>query len=355
MRLTVVPGRLLDGPTLAAWERILVERHDLASPYFRPEFTMAVASVRDDVFAIVARQDEDIVAIFPYQRRALGYGQPVAGPLSDYHDAIACREFRCDPVVLLRAAGLVCWDFDHLLRGGVFEPYVLTPRRSPVIDLSAGWDAYRVAQHATTDQLDDIARQARRLAREAGPLTVRLATTDAAVLDTLIAWKSKQYDRTGFENVFRPAWTRALLERLLAIDTPAFGGTLSALYAGGDLVAAHMGMRSHTIWHYWFPAYDARFARYSPGLILLAAMLQAAPAAGLHRIDLGKGEALYKRRLMNAEVPIAEGRVELPSITTRLRRLRRHAEDRVSQTPLAALLRQPGRLVKRLERRLRFA
>jgi CelD/BcsL family acetyltransferase involved in cellulose biosynthesis len=155
--------------------------------------------------------------------------------------------------------------------------------------------------------------------------------------------------------VFRPAWTRALLERLLSIDTPRFAGTLSALYAHGELVAVHMGMRSRTVWHYWFPAYDPGFARYSPGLILLAAMLQAAPAAGLRRVDLGKGEALYKRRLMNAEVPIAEGRVELPSVTTRLRRLRRDAEDLVSHGPLAALLRRPGRLVKRLERRLRFA
>jgi CelD/BcsL family acetyltransferase involved in cellulose biosynthesis len=81
------------------------------------------------------------------------------------------------------------------------------------------------------------------------------------------------------------------------------------------LVAAHFGIRSRRIWHWWFPAYDREFARYSPGLILLVEMMRAAEGLGLERIDLGRGEALYKRRLMTGAATVYSGCVETgPSV-----------------------------------------
>src|SRR5262249_19546337 len=79
------------------------------------------------------------------------------------------------------------------------------------------------------------------------------------------------------------------------------------------LVAGHMGMRSQSIWHYWFPAYDPRTAKYSTGLILLLKMAEHAPQIGIRIIDLGGGMGLYKARLMNASTLLASGRLELPS------------------------------------------
>ena len=125
---------------------------------------------------------------------------------------------------------------------------------------------------------------------------------------------------------------------------------LSALYVGDRLAAAHMGMRSASVWHYWFPAYDPELSKYSPGLILLLRMAQAAPSLGLRVIDLGKGSTLYKDRLMSGEVPLAEGRVELPSLATAVRRLRRGTEAWVRRSPLVGVARGPGRLLKRAER-----
>ena len=66
-------------------------------------------------------------------------------------------------------------------------------------------------------------------------------------------------------------------------------------------------MRSRTAWHYWLPTYDRDFAKYSPGLILLLEMAAQAQALGIQTIDLGKGNALYKQRLMNGAVPLLEG------------------------------------------------
>ncbi len=98
---------------------------------------------------------------------------------------------------------------------------------------------------------------------------------------------------------------------------------LSLLYAGDQLVAGHLGMRSKRIWHYWFPAYDRRYAKYSPGLLLLLKMAQAAEDLGLEAIDIGTGLSLYKRRLMNASTAVAEGSVERPSCVKALRGARR--------------------------------
>jgi CelD/BcsL family acetyltransferase involved in cellulose biosynthesis len=48
-------------------------------------------------------------------------------------------------------------------------------------------------------------------------------------------------------------------------------------------------MRSKTLWHYWFTAYDPAFAKYSPGTILLLQMAERASELGISAIDMGRG------------------------------------------------------------------
>ena len=80
-----------------------------------------------------------------------------------------------------------------------------------------------------------------------------------------------------------------------------------------ELIAAHMGMRSHSIWHYWFPAYNPRFSKYSPGLILLLKMAESAASLGLSRIDLGRGDEQYKSRLASGVITVSRGSVHTHS------------------------------------------
>jgi hypothetical protein len=76
-------------------------------------------------------------------------------------------------------------------------------------------------------------------------------------------------------------------------------------------------------------------------------MAAAVFALGIGKIDLGKGDARYKRGLMTGAAPLREGFVELPSLAATVRRLRRLAEGRAEwQLPLRAL--------RRLERARRF-
>jgi CelD/BcsL family acetyltransferase involved in cellulose biosynthesis len=328
----------LDAGLVAAWRSIQEREPRFESPYFCPEFTRAVGAVRDDVRVVVIENDGRPAGFFPHQRAAWGRGSPVGGALSDYHGVIAAPAAEWSVVELMRAARLSVWSFDHLVdTTGRFAPYVTaSAAASPQIDL-AGFEPP-----------PDFARKARKLAREVGELAFSLHDPGSGALGRLFEWKSEQYRRTGLADAFGVRWTRALLRRLMITETPSFAGACSVLRAGDEIVAVHAGMRSRGVLHWWFPTYHARYAAYSPGILLLLHIAAAAAAAlGIDKIDLGKGDARYKRSLMTGATPLREGSVELPSLAAAARRLRRLAESRAAwQLPLRAL--------RRLERARRF-
>ena len=114
-------------------------------------------------------------------------------------------------------------------------------------------------------------------------------------------------------------------------------------------------MRHGALLHYWFPAYDAEFAKFSVGSILLLRIAEAAAAHGVDLVDLGKGTDPYKERLMNRSVKLQEGCVELPSVAALGRTMRRFAEKSAAENRAAAsLLQLPLRALRRLERHRRF-
>jgi CelD/BcsL family acetyltransferase involved in cellulose biosynthesis len=327
----------LDAGLLAAWRSILEREPRFESPYFCPEFTRAVGAVRDDVRVVVIENDGRPVGVFPHQRAAWGRGSPVGGPLSDYHGVIAAPAAEWSVVELMHAARLSVWSFDHLVdTTGRFAPYVTaSAAASPQIDL-AGFEPP-----------PDFARKARKLAREAGELAFSLHEPGSGALERMFEWKSEQYRRTGLADAFGVRWTGELIRKVMSVQSAGFAGTCSVLRAGDEIVAVHAGMRSRGVLHWWFPAYSPGYAAYSPGILLLLRIAEAAAALGIGKIDLGKGDARYKRSLMTGAAPLREGCVELPSLAAAARRLRRLAETRAEwQLPLRAL--------RRLERARRF-
>ena len=325
LSISLVPGRNLSVDQAALWRQLQEANPQLDSPCFAPEFTQAVAAVRQDVEVALLRRDGEVVAFFPFQRKGASRAVPVGGIISDYQGLICCRDFTCNPRQLLKACNLVSWKFDRLLCAQqIFAAYYKKCALSARIDLSQGYCNY-VAQRraAGTHQVKQCEYMMRRLARDLGPLRFVPHCSDPKLLAQVLAWKSEQYRRTGWSDLFATHWGRGLVERIHLTQTPGFAGVLSLLYAGRRLVAGHLGMRSHTVWHYWFPAYDRRFGRYSPGLILLLKMAQFAQQFGLGCIDIGTGLTLYKKRLMNASVSVAEGDLEQPSCRGLLRLVRR--------------------------------
>ena len=97
---------------------------DLASPYFHPEFTKIISSVRHDVEVAIIESEGKIVALFPFQRGCGTIGRPVGDVISDYQGIICARDFRFAPSDLLGHCRLITWDFDHLITSqSSFAPF----------------------------------------------------------------------------------------------------------------------------------------------------------------------------------------------------------------------------------------
>jgi CelD/BcsL family acetyltransferase involved in cellulose biosynthesis len=327
-RVKLIPGEAIDSALLQCWRSLQQSNPNLQNPCFAPEFTQAVAAVRNDVEVGIIEDRGEIVAIFPFQRKAGSRGIPVGGIVSDYQGLICRSNFCCDPKELLKACGLISWDFDRLpATQQSFKPFHKLCEPSALIDLSQGYGAYVTERRAAgSEQIKKCANLMRRLELEIGPIGFVPHSPDPAALAKVLAWKSQQYRRTGWRDLFALKWGRSLVEQIQATQSENFAGMLSLLYAGNNLVAGHLGMRSRSVWHYWFPAYNPQFAKYSPGLLLLLKMAEHAPQIGLRTIDLGTGLTLYKRRLMNASISVAEGSVERPSWLSFLRRAGRKAK-----------------------------
>jgi len=307
------------------WRDLQSGNPELSNPCFAPEFIQAVAAVRKDVEVAILHQAGSIVGFFPFQRKGARRALPAGGIVSDYHGLICRPDLKCDPRQILKACNLVTWDFDRLVASQkAFVPFHRLLEPSAQIDLSEGYEGYAAERRrAGTHQVRYCEYMLRRMEREAGPVRFIAHSDDPERLAQVLAWKSEQYRRSGWDDLFSTAWGRGMIERIHAIQKPQFAGMLSLLFAGPHLVAGHMGMRSETVWHYWFPAYDRKFSKYSPGLALLLKMAQEAQGLGLRCIDIGTGLSLYKKRLMNASIDVAEGSVERPSLLRSFRCARR--------------------------------
>lgn len=292
-----------------AWHALQSSSEAFSNPYFSPQFTRFTGEVRDDVRLVVIENGGRPVAFFPYQRSALGFGRPVGGSLSDYHGVVALPESEWSVLDLLCAAGLLTWKFDHLVDPcGKFQPYIEALGSSPQIDLRADMEAR--SRGNASHLIRQTQSLARSLARQQGEVLFTLHDPQPDAWECLFRWKGAQYRRTGMTDPFGFQWTRELLRRIAEVDSPDFAGVISSLRVGGRVAAVHMGMRSRHVLHYWFPTYDPAYARYSVGTMLLFRIAQAVAARGLRTIDLGKGDAPYKRRVMTGSAALAEGSAE---------------------------------------------
>src|SRR5262245_21521753 len=296
MKVSIIQPSDLDSSLAATWRVLQNSNSELANPCFSPEFTRLTARGRDQDLVGIVEEGGLPRAFFPFRRQFHGIGGPLGGILSDFQGIICGPDFLCDPKLLLRGCGLQIWDFDRLIAGQqIFGPFHAKYDSAPVISLAMGYESYvQERRHAGTEQIKKCGNLLRRLELEVGPVSFVAQSRDQQALWKVLGWKSQQYVRSGWDDLFAHSWARDLVERVFEMASENFVGTFSALYAGERLVAGHFGFRSKTVWHYWFPAYDPELARYSTGLLLLLKMAEHAPKIGIHRIDMGKGLSLYK-------------------------------------------------------------
>jgi CelD/BcsL family acetyltransferase involved in cellulose biosynthesis len=347
---TVVHPSALTAAELARWCELQQEQPALGSPFLSPGFTQAVAALQPRARVAVLRDGSDVVGFFPFERRGFRYGVPIAAGLTDCQGLVHAPGWTWDPQELLAACRLDVWEFDRLVAGQrPFAGYERLREPSPVIELGDGAPAVLERIRARSSRISDkLPKQQRRLVREAGPLRFEFGSRDPVLLHTLMGWKSAQYQRTGRSDRFARPWIVRLLESLQATDRGGLSLVLSTLYAGDTPVAAHVGLRLGSVLAGWFPAYDVRFAACSPGMQHRLHLIEAAAAAGVTTIELGRGTKESKELFKTGDQTVAEGAVASRPVGSALYLVRRLPERRLRQAVLdnPALSRAVDRLLK---------
>ncbi|MEA1943557.1 MAG: GNAT family N-acetyltransferase [Pseudomonadota bacterium] len=316
MRARIVSIGDMTGELIAKWNAWAAPGGRLVSPYFRFEFTDAIARVREDVRIAILEDDDGVAGFFPFHAPRDGVIRPVGAPMSDYQGVIARPGARIDLPRLVRAAGgsAVVFDNWYCPAGGL--PAARRGREgSAMVDLSGGAGTYfDTRRGAHRNHFRKMSRRQRAAERDIGPVRVCLDDPDGRAFARLDAWKQAQYRDTGKLNVFGIGWVREALADFRTMDGAGLHGLTASLWFGDRLAAVEFGLAAGGIYHSWFPAYDPELARYSPGLLLLHGLFDQAGAHGIDRVDLGRGGDHYKKYYTSYEVPLDQGRVLVPGM-----------------------------------------
>lgn len=230
--------------------------------------------------------------------------------MNDGFGLVAAAECVLSPRRLLRLAGLNALLFSHLdqeqCRFGLTGSQPETGLR---IDLSAGsaayWDSLKRGDKRFVADSD---RRERKLIEAHGPLRLTFRHPNPeAELTRLITAKRAQYVRTGTTDCLTDDKSRHFLYLLAASDDPLCRGVMTTLHAGETWVASHFGLMHRGTLHFWFPVYNPDLHAFSPGRILLTALIKQADGLGLRCIDRGIGNSQAKRDFANAEHTFTRG------------------------------------------------
>lgn len=337
----IVDASQLCGEIAARWTEIRQQNSQLASPYFDVEFTKAVAQVRDDVeIAIVKNSDEKIVGLVPYQRTGLNHAEPVGGRLNDVHGMVANSDADQLDILtkVMHAAELRSFGFHAALKNDPkLERFEFCELDSHYVDIRNGWDDYQQWSRSKTKVLRRQGQKTRALEREIGPIRFEFDCSDAECLEKLIELKRAKYQRSNTFDILSVNWASNLIREISNVDKPDFKGLLSSLYAGDQLVAAHFGMLTNDILHYWFPVFDPRFAKYSPGTELLIRVMQESCLRKIAKIDLGYGDDAYKHKFCNGRESVSCGKVVFNRMSFGLAKQQYEIRQRLKGIPMKPL------------------
>jgi len=345
MQINVITPAELSDTQIRDWKNLLQLSEELSSPFFSPEFTQAVARHCGNVYVALLQEEEELVGVFPFQRGKWNRGWPVGGRLNDFQAGIFTNGIDINTRQLLRACDLREWHFDHLITSQpFFQRDFFGFSESPYIDLKMGFDAF-VSKAGSTSRIKTLLRKERKLAREIGPLRFEFHTTDRSVFESLITLKSQHLRQKKLRNVLSWDWVLPLLDDIRMCQSPGCSGTLSALYAGNELVATHLGIRDERVIHWWFTTFDPKFEKYSAGAILLLRLVEHAAQLGLTRLDLGKGEETYKKSFQTGYIEIAEGVLTRDHWNRALQHTGYRLRNRLRATPLRSAVKAAKRII----------
>lgn len=348
MKLSVIAASELDAGLDARWQALRRTSETYGRPFYHPGFTRLAARHRPALRIAVIEDAGMICGFLPHEVDQRGALQPVGLFLNDYHGVIAAPDQGIAVAELLRTCGARYWHFDHMPKEfGSTRAWVMEPTVSPYMDFAGGFTQYveRLARYQgvtkTPGVITSVRKSANRLKRDVGELRLDWSRPEPDLLEWIMRLKSEQWHRSGRpqDDAFAIPWVRSFMQDGLSFRDGDFGGTLSALYAGDRLIAAHFGFsdQQHGILHGSFATFEPELGYYMPGSVLIQQFAEHGAAGGFRLFDMGRGSQDYKMRFATGHVDMGEGAVSRPQwiADTAMagRRSWRNAKQRIKAVP----------------------
>ena len=304
---TLHPRELAEAD-LRLWRDMAAAEPAFDSPLLGPDFARAVGAVREDARVAVIRRDGETLGFLPHHRRPGAMARAIGSPLSDYHGLVSGADADLTAVEVLGAADLTAFRYTGLIDPyGVFGQAELKTAHVIALGNTDAATYLEAVRAASPKKIKNWRRLDNKLEREMGAIELVAGDPSREAFDQLIAWKREQLERTGVHDFLRPDWTRNLMLDLFQKQTGPFQGLMITLYAGGELVAGHFGVRLNGVYHPWIASTNPAYGEWSPGQIFFMRAIAAMPGLGLHRYDLGPGHDHYKGAYALSQIQIGEG------------------------------------------------
>lgn len=284
----------LTGADVSRWRTLQGSHPAFGSPLLSVDFAQAVARARDDVRVAVYRKEGLALGFLAHHRRPGGFGRPIGSPFADYHALVSTADFGISGAEAVRLAELGA--FRH---NGLVDPYglfsgTIDGQHTYAIELPTTPEAFLETVRAASPKKFKNYRRLQNRLSETGPLHMAPDRSQDAY-DTIMQWKSEQFDRTGVQDVLKPAWVRQMMQSLFETTEGSMTGLLLTLRAGDVLVGGHFGVRAEGVFHPWIASTNPDLAALSPGQAFLDQAIRAMPELGIRIYDLGPGHDHYKK------------------------------------------------------------
>jgi CelD/BcsL family acetyltransferase involved in cellulose biosynthesis len=171
----------------------------------------------------------------------------------------------------------------------------------PVLALPATYDEYLAALPAKLRH--EIRRKERRLEAEFGTFTVEFAT-DETLPELYDRFIELHRDSSGPKGKFMHAGMEIFFRRLGEAFLPSHVFHLGFIEIDGTRAAGVIGFGFKDSFSLYNSAFDRDYAKWSPGMVLIAHTIRRSIEDGRHVYDLLKGDPEYKSRFGPVPMPV---------------------------------------------------
>lgn len=317
--------------SLPEWNELLTldpNRHVFATPEWNQLWWAEFGSGKDLV-ALLFKRGPEVAAIVPLYRKREEARQIlrfVGGiDLTDYLGPICSLEDRGEVadclVTWLRDTDLEWDEFDGhnmLVPFGFAEFLVESADRhgfdftlsqeetSALLPLPRSWDEY--LEVLDSKNRHELRRKMRRFSRDFPEARLRLATKDSLKRD-LEVFVDMHRGAEGHKGHFMGPDISTFFERVADLFQERGWLRLDLLEIGDRAVASTFSFQLDNTFYLYNSAYEPEAARLSPGLVLVAQLVERSIEQGLNWFDFLRGPERYKYQLGAQALPLNNVRI----------------------------------------------